>query len=83
MSPNTSTIAAVACASKPSTPTNADGHFLYYRDVVYFDKETHLPIRLEFYDWPRQAGDPGQLLEVYSFANMRLNVGLGDDVFNH
>jgi hypothetical protein len=64
-------------------PDNGNGHFLYYRDVVYFDKETHLPIRLEFYDWPRQAGDAGQLVEVYSFANMRLNVGLGDEVFNH
>jgi hypothetical protein len=64
-------------------PDNGNGHFLYYRDVVYFDKETHLPIRLEFYDWPRQGGDTGQLVEVYSFANMRLNVGLGDEVFNH
>ncbi|HEY7327957.1 MAG TPA: DUF1571 domain-containing protein [Gemmataceae bacterium] len=64
-------------------PDNANGQFLYYRDIIYFDKETHLPIRLEFYDWPRQAGDPGQLVEVYSFANMRLNVGLGDDVFDH
>jgi hypothetical protein len=64
-------------------PDNANGHFLYYRDVVYFDKQTHLPIRLEFYDWPRQAGDPGQLVETYSFANMRINVGLGDEVFNH
>lgn len=64
-------------------PTNGNGHFLYYRDVVYFDKETHLPVRLEFYDWPRQAGDSGQLVEIYSFANMRLNVGLGDNVFTH
>jgi len=64
-------------------PDNANGQFLYYRDIIYFDKETHLPIRLEFYDWPRQAGDPGQLVEIYSFANMRINVGLGDDVFDH
>ena len=64
-------------------PNNGNGHFLYYRDVIYFDKETHLPIRLEFYDWPRLAGDVGQLVEEYSFANMRLNVGLGDNVFNH
>ena len=64
-------------------PTNPDGHFLYYRDVVYFDKETHLPIRLEFYDWPRQQGDTGKLVEVYSFTKMRINVGLGDEVFNH
>jgi hypothetical protein len=66
-----------------SHSTNPDGQLLYSRDIVYFDKETHLPIRLEFYDWPRQQGDPGQLLEIYSFANMRLNAGLGDDVFNH
>lgn len=64
-------------------PDNGNGQFHYHRDVVFFDKETHLPIRLEFYDWPRQAGDPGQLVEVYSFANMKLNVGLGDEVFNH
>jgi hypothetical protein len=64
-------------------PDNAHGQFLYYRDIIYFDKETHLPIRLEFYDWPRQSGEPGQLVEIYSFANMRINVGLGDDVFDH
>jgi hypothetical protein len=64
-------------------PANPNGHFLYYRDVVYFDKATHLPIRLEFYDWPRQPGDPGQLVEIYSFTKMRVNVGLGDEVFNH
>jgi hypothetical protein len=64
-------------------PDNGNGHFLYHRDVLYFDKESHLPIRVEFYDWPRQQGDPGQLVEVYSFANMRINVGLGDAVFDH
>jgi hypothetical protein len=64
-------------------PNNANGRFHYYRDVIYFDKETHLPIRLEFYDWPRQQGDAGQLVEVYSFANMRTNVGLTDAMFNH
>jgi hypothetical protein len=64
-------------------PDNASGHFHYYRDVIYFDKQTHLPIRLEFYDWPRQPGDPGQLVETYSFANMRITVGLGYDVYKH
>jgi hypothetical protein len=64
-------------------PTNPGGQFLYYRSVVYFDKETHLPIRVECYDWPRRPGDAGEALEVYSYVNMRLNVGLGDEVFNH
>ena len=57
--------------------------FLYYRSVVYFDQQNRLPIRVECYDWPRAQGDPGQLTEVFSFVNLRLNVGLSDAVFNH
>jgi hypothetical protein len=64
-------------------PTNPDRRFLHYRDVVYFDKETHLPIRLEAYDWPRGPKDPGELLESYSYAGLRLNVGVGEEAFNH
>jgi hypothetical protein len=64
-------------------PTNPDGRFFHYRDVVYFDKETHLIVRMEAYDWPHRPGDPGDLLETFSYANLRLNVGLPDSVFNH
>jgi hypothetical protein len=64
-------------------PAHARGQVLHYRSVLYFDKETHLPIRVECYDWPAGPGDPGQLIEVFSFVNLRLNVGLGDEVFNH
>jgi hypothetical protein len=64
-------------------PDKPDARFASYRSVLYFDKETHLPIRVEVYDWPRQGGSPdGELAEVYSYINMKLNVGLGDDAFN-
>jgi hypothetical protein len=65
-------------------PDNRSGKFVSYRTVMYFDKENHLPIRIETYDWPRPGGAPdGELMEVYSFVNLQLNPGLGDDVFNH
>ncbi len=64
-------------------PTNPEGRFWHYRDVVFFDKETHLPVRMEAYDWPRRPGDSGDLLESYSFAGLRVNVGIPDDVFMH
>jgi hypothetical protein len=63
-------------------PTNPDGRFLFFRNVTYFDKETKLPIRVECYDWPRREGAAAELVEVYSYVNMKLNVGLADDVFN-
>jgi hypothetical protein len=60
------------------------GTFLFYRTVVYFDKETHLPIRVENYAWPQQRGGPnGELVEVYSYVDLRLNVQLRDDDFNY
>jgi hypothetical protein len=56
----------------------------FYRSVVYFDKENHLPIRVENYDWPRRTADPnGGLVENYNYANLRLNAGLPDAVFAH
>ncbi|HZT80457.1 MAG TPA: DUF1571 domain-containing protein [Gemmataceae bacterium] len=64
-------------------PEKKDGRFQSYRTVFYFDNETHLPIRTEMYDWPRPGNPDGDLLEVYSYINMRLNVGLGDESFNY
>jgi hypothetical protein len=55
-----------------------------YRTVLFLDKQTHLPVRAEAYDWPRQGGPPqGELLEVFSYVDMRFNVGLGEQDFNH
>jgi hypothetical protein len=62
---------------------NPGNQFHFQRTIVYFDQETHLPIRLECYEWPAKEGEPGELAELYSYVNLRLNVGLGDDVFDH
>jgi hypothetical protein len=53
-----------------------------YRVVIYFDKEQHLPIRLEVYDWPHAVGGEPEVLEIYSYANLVLNAGLDDKTFN-
>jgi hypothetical protein len=55
-----------------------------WRSVVYFDQQTKLPIRTETYDWPRQGGPPGgDLLETFSYIDLRFNVGLNDTAFNY
>ena len=64
-------------------PTNPDNQFLSYRTVLYFDKENHLPIRYEAYDWPHGDGDKGELMEEVNYANLQLNVGVPDETFNH
>ncbi len=65
-------------------PDNKGNQFSFYRSLVYFDQATHLPIRVENYDWPRAGGDPnGALVESYSYVDLRLNVGLPASTFEH
>lgn len=55
----------------------------YYRSVVYFDKETAVPVRVELYDWPKAGGpEGGELIETYSYVNLKLNAGLPETTFN-
>ena len=42
----------------------------------------NFPIRYEAYDWPKVAGGPPELIEAYTYVNMRLNVGLTDADFD-
>jgi hypothetical protein len=67
-----------------SHPHSKPGEFYAYRYLVYFDKEIHLPIRSEAYDWPKEGGQPdGELLECFSFTELKLNPGLPEETFNH
>jgi hypothetical protein len=54
------------------------------RCVVYFDKALKLPVRVEVYDWPKPNGNPnGELLECYSYINLKFNLGLTDTAFEN
>jgi hypothetical protein len=55
----------------PVDPKN----YSYYRSRVFFDKEHGLPIRFEGYDWPR-GGSDGELIEAYTYRDLRFNVPL-------
>jgi outer membrane lipoprotein-sorting protein len=62
-------------------PSREGGKFKHYRNVLYFDKQTGLPIRVENYNWPENQGDRPPLAEVFSYVNLRLNANLPNDVF--
>ncbi len=71
------------CIRVETVQTERNPQLYCYRSVVYFDKQTRLPIRVECYDWPRQGGPPGgDLLETFSYASLQLNVPLNDAIFN-
>jgi hypothetical protein len=50
-------------------------NFRFHLARIYVDDELNLPIRFESYDWPaRQGGDP-QLIEEYTYQNLKINNG--------
>jgi outer membrane lipoprotein-sorting protein len=53
----------------------ADGVSNSYRTLVYFDRETNLPVRYEAYD------HRGNLLESFTYLELRFNTGLNDAAF--
>jgi hypothetical protein len=55
-----------------------------YRCVLCIDRESRLPVRVEAYDWPRpNAPAGGELLECYSYLDVRCNIGLADRAFDY
>ena len=65
-------------------PDRNAGFFYGYRCVLWLDKETSLPVGAETYDWPRRGGSAaGDLVERYRFVDIRCNIGLNDNVFDH
>ncbi len=50
--------------------------------VVYVDKETKLPMRFEAYDEPKGTALQGELLEAYSFTDLKFNTGVGENAFD-
>jgi len=49
---------------------------------VYVDKETKLPLRYEAYDQPKAGEAVGELIEMVSFVNVKVNAGLGNATFD-
>jgi hypothetical protein len=50
--------------------------FLYHMSRLFIEKQSRLPIRLENYGWPSQAGQQASLEEEYTYLNVRTHVGL-------
>ena len=44
--------------------------------MIYVEKESKLPIRVENYDWPRQPGGTPELMEMFGYVNLQFNAGL-------
>lgn len=57
-------------------------NFRYHVARIFVDDKLNLPIRFEGYTWPQREGDAPELIEEYTYLNLKLNVGLTDRDFD-
>jgi hypothetical protein len=62
-------------------PSRQEG-FLHHKVRLYIDHEHGLPIRFEAYDWPRRRDAAAELLEEYTYLDLKTNVGLTEHDFD-
>lgn len=72
----------IACRVVEAMHPQPRRQFPYHLTRLYLDSQTGLPVRVENYGWPTQAGGRPVLVEEYTYVNVRTNVGLTDAHFD-
>ena len=57
-------------------------NFLFNLARIFVDDELNIPIRYEAYEWPREPGGAPELIEEYTYLNLKLNNGFSDADFD-
>lgn len=57
--------------------------FDFHIAQVFIDDELQLPVRYAAYTWPSEPGGKPELLEAYTYLNLKLNIGLTEEDFDH
>jgi hypothetical protein len=76
------TVASRPCRLIETTHPREDPDFLFYQVRVYIDRDLGLPIRFEAFDWPAGPQAQPELVEEYTYTDLKLNVGLGNVDFD-
>lgn len=54
----------------------------FYQAQIFIDDQLNVPIRYVAYDWPKREGAPLEVIEEYTYLNLKINQGLTDTDFD-
>jgi hypothetical protein len=57
-------------------------NFRFHLARIFVDDDLNIPIRYESYDWPKEVGGSPELIEEYTYLNLKLNNGFSDADFD-
>lgn len=56
--------------------------FEFHRAEIFIDDELNIPVRYAAFFWPAKPGQADDVLEAYTYTNMKVNVGLTNSDFD-
>jgi len=57
-------------------------NFLFHLARIFVDEELNIPTRFEAWDWPSHPGGQPELMEEYTYVNIKINNGFTDTDFD-
>jgi hypothetical protein len=75
-------VGELRCTMIESVHPQRGPNFLFHKVKLFIDHEQGLPVRFEAFDWPKHPGAAPELVEEYSYVDLKLNVGLRDHDFD-
>jgi hypothetical protein len=57
-------------------------HFDFHIAQIFMDDQWKVPVRYAAYDWPKRQGDELDVIEEYTYQDLKFNVGLTDADFD-
>lgn len=54
----------------------------FYKAQIFIDNELNIPLRYVAYDWPSRKDAPLEVIEEYTYLDVKTNVGLQDSDFD-
>ena len=57
-------------------------YFDFHIARIFIDNEYNVPIRYAAFDWPKSAKAKPEVVEEYTYLNLKINVGLTDEDFD-
>ncbi len=70
------------CLLIETTHPQKSPSFMFHQVRLFIDQNLGLPVRFEAYDWPSGAQAAPDLVEEYTYSDLKLNVGLRDIDFD-
>lgn len=70
------------CSIIQVTHPHKQPYYDFHVAQIFMDNELKIPVRYAAYDWPKNPGDELEVIEEYTYQDLKFNIGLTDADFD-